>query len=103
MFGKIKIAGILMTTFWAGINCLGFVGLNYRFSKSGRGDTEVERKRHNLAKENPHRAIGKRNKHMLKQLYFFNQRLRQIKIRQKYTPAMSLKQWLSTIGYFQSK
>lgn len=50
MFGKIKIAGILMTTFWAGINCLGFVGLNYRFSKSGRGDTEVERKRHNLAK-----------------------------------------------------
>ena len=45
------MAGILMTIFGVGIDALTFVRTNCTFSKSGRGDTEVEYKRHDLAEK----------------------------------------------------
>ena len=70
IFGKIKIEGILTRISGTRINTLGFVGTNYAFSKSGRGDAEVERKHHDLGEEKLQKAKDKWNEYRMKQFGF---------------------------------
>ena len=67
IFGKIKMAGILVTIFGTGINTLAFVRTNYRFSKGGHGNAEVKRKCYDI--------LLKWSKDRTKQLDFINKRL----------------------------
>ena len=60
-FGKMKMAGILMTIFCGGINAVAFGRTNYAFSKSGHSDAQVERKWHNLADGELQKAKDKWN------------------------------------------
>ena len=48
---KINMAIILMMIFGAEINAGTFLGNKYTFTKSDRGDAEVEQKRHDLEDE----------------------------------------------------
>ena len=77
IFGKMKMTGILMTIFWAGINALAFVATNYKFNKSGQCDAEVEWKRYDLAEEKLQKAKDKWNQDRIKRLDVINQRLHQ--------------------------
>ena len=45
------MADTLMIIFWARINALAFVGINYAFNKTSPGDAVAERKRHDLTEE----------------------------------------------------
>ena len=60
-----------------GINALAFVGPNHAFSKSGRADTEAERKRHDLEEEKLQKTQDKSNADRIKLLDFIIKRLRQ--------------------------
>ena len=59
-----------MTKFRAGINVLFFIGTNYAFSKSHRGDAEVERKHHGFREEKLLKARDKWNEYRMKKLDF---------------------------------
>ena len=93
------MASLLFTVVGAGVNALAFSGTNFLFSRlTDHG--EEERKRHDLALEKLQRARDEWNKDRMKRLDFINKRLRE-KMRLGYT--MLMKQWLSTIKYFQNK
>ena len=93
------MASLLFTVGGAGVNALAFSGTNFLFSRlTDHG--EEERKRHDLALEKLQRARDEWNKDRMKRLDFINKRLRE-KMRLGYT--MLMKQWLSTIKYFQNK
>lgn len=55
------MTGTLMTIFWAGISALAFVATNYKFSKSGQCDAEVEWKQYDLAEGKLQKAKDKWN------------------------------------------
>ena len=61
IFGKMKMTGTSMTIFWAGISALAFVATNYKFSKSGQCDAEVEWKQYDLAEGKLQKAKDKWN------------------------------------------
>ena len=69
IFGKIKMAGILLTISETDICALAFVKTNYAFIKSGRGYTETERKRNDVAQENLQKAKDKWNEQRRSCLY----------------------------------
>ena len=93
------MASLLFTVGGAGVNALAFSGTNFLFSRlTDHG--EEERKRHDLALEKLQRARDEWNKDRMKRLDFINKRLRE-EMRLGYT--MLMKQWLSTIKYFQNK
>ena len=93
------MASLLFTVVGAGVNALAFSGTNFLFSRlTDHG--EEERKRHDLALEKLQRARDEWNKDRMKRLDFINKRLRE-EMRLGYT--MLMKQWLSTIKYFQNK
>ena len=93
------MASLLFTVGGAAVNALAFSGTNFLFSRlTDHG--EEERKRHDLALEKLQRARDEWNKDRMKRLDFINKRLRE-ELRLGYT--MLMKQWLSTIKYFQNK
>ena len=93
------MASLLFTVGGAAVNALAFSGTNFLFSRlTDHG--EEERKRHDLALEKLQRARDEWNKDRMKRLDFINKRLRE-EMRLGYT--MLMKQWLSTIKYFQNK
>ena len=93
------MASLLFTIGGAVVNALAFSGTNFVFSRlTDHG--EEERKRHDLALEKLQRARDEWNKDRMKRLDFINKRLRE-EMRLGYT--MLMKQWLSTIKYFQNK
>ena len=93
------MTSLLFTVGGAAVNALAFSGTNFLFSRlTDHG--EEERKRHDLALEKLQRARDEWNKDRMKRLDFINKRLRE-KMRLGYT--MLMKQWLSTIKYFQNK
>ena len=93
------MTSLLFTVGGAGVNALAFSGTNFLFSRlTDHG--EEERKRHDLALEKLQRARDEWNKDRMKRLDFINKRLRE-EMRLGYT--MLMKQWLSTIKYFQNK
>ena len=93
------MTSLLFTVGGAAVNALAFSGTNFLFSRlTDHG--EEERKRHDLALEKLQRARDEWNKDRMKRLDFINKRLRE-KMRLGY--AMLMKQWLSTIKYFQNK
>ena len=51
-FWQKKIADVLITIIGGGIIALVFVGTDYAFTKIGRGDVDVEPKRHDSVEEN---------------------------------------------------
>ena len=93
------MTSLLFTVGGAAVNALAFSGTNFLFSRlTDHG--EEERKRHDLALEKLQRARDEWNKDRMKRLDFINKRLRE-EMRLGYT--MLMKQWLSTIKYFQNK
>ena len=95
------MTSLLFTVGGAAVNALAFSGTNFLFSRlTDHG--EEERKRHDLALEKLQRARDEWNKDRMKRLDFINKRLRE-KMRLGHTSTMLMKQWSSTIEYFQNK
>ena len=91
------MASLLFTVGGAVVNA--FSSTNFVFSNfTDHG--EEESKRHDLALEKLQRVRDEWNKDRMKRLDFINKRLRE-EMRLGYT--MLMKQWLSTIKYFQNK
>lgn len=82
--------------------CSIFIGTNYVFSKSDRGDAEVERKHHDLREEKLLKARDKWNEYRMKK-FDFSIKGSVREMNHQYPTTTLVKQCLSAIEQLQNK